>query len=511
MKTFQCKCHNCSQILSVQKSAMSILRHVNGLRLVLVTAALLAVNAVAQQAGVTNIMDTAAGSTFGLWQTPMKIKGTPEELAKEKESYLRAKNGPAAPRKARTQPWDRRPVFKDPDVREFVGKVVEAAASSSSPEAFAAAVAEILGDDKDVPAQYSLLRAASLGIFHSVLERPDEIWKVKVLDGMVAALKWPEERVEYRVEFDPKAPRTAEGALLSGFFERGVVDDRFGPYRTYSTLTAQGETKILKSNPEPDLHAATPGRELKFKCVYDATGVHFYFLCRDPEAWRTKIGFANGAHFELTVMPGEEGEWYQTFFSAAVPEDTVNVEWDQPAPGHKLTRDCVRNDSFVGDDAYAFHSFFPWTMFHTRMPADGSVWRGVIVGGWGDGSRAYGGGKTHELGRGPRYVFSMPPEAARAVREGLVREAVGEYLKVRKDWAEVGFWEDVHLGDPDFFREAVLPLIERLDPPADRVVKGVATPEELEAYGRDFVADWSDFRLALGRLRAAWLEEGLFR
>ena len=99
----------------------------------------------------------------------------------------------------------------------------------------------------------------------------------------------------------------------------------------------------------------------------------------------------------------------------------------------------------------------------------------------------------------------------RVVREGLVREAVGEYLKIRKDWAEVGFWEDVHLGDPDFFREAVLPLIERLDPPADRVVKGIATPEEIEAYQRDFVADWADFRLALGRLRAAWLEEGFFR
>lgn len=508
MKTFPL---NCSQILIVHKSAMSIPRHLKGLRLALAVAALLAANAVAQQAGVTNIMDTAAGSTFGLWQTPMKIKGTPEELAKEKEAYLRGKNGPAAPRKKSIPPWKRPVVFKDPAIRDFVGKVGEAAATATSPETFAAAVAEILGGDKDVPAQYSLLRSASLGVFHSVAERPDEIWKVKTLDRMVAELKWPEERVEYRVEFAPDAPRTAEGAVLSGFFKRGEVDDRFGPYRTFSTLTAQGESKVLKSNPKPDLHAATPGRELSFKCVYDVTGVHFYLLCRDPEAWRTKIGFANGAHFELSVMPGEEGEWYQTFFSATGPEDTVNVEWDQPAPGHKLTRDYVRNDAFVGDDAYAFHSFFPWTMFHTRMPHDGSVWRGVIVGSWGDGSRAYGGGKTHELGRGPRYVFSMPPEAARAVREGLVREAVGEYLKVRKDWAEAGFWEDVHLGDPDFFREAVVPLIERLDPPADRVLKSVATPEEIEAYCRDFVADWSDFRLALGRLRAAWLQEGLFR
>ena len=482
-------------------------------------AALLSASAlVAAESGETQKDDSSQGSAFGLWATPLKIKGTPEELAKQKAKYDKSHGAAAmsADQKARARrnnKWDLRPKYspkKDAELIAFAEKVVAAAKVSPDEAAFRKTV-EGLAAGKEGIELYNLLRGASHYLFYEVKEKPGEVWKVKALDRMVWDMKWPEERVSYTVKFDRNAPRTAEGALLAGYFKSGT-DDRFAPSRTYSTLNKKRELISLKANPQPSIHANEPGHELAFKAVYDMTGVHFYLKCNDPEAWRTKQGMADGAHFELTVLPGEgASEWYQTFMSAADPTDRVQIEWGQPWVGRPLSRDYMRNDSFVGEDCYVFHSFFPWILFTRQLPSDGTVWRGVISGSWGSAKGTFGGGKSHELGRGPRYVFEVTDEAAARMREGVVRQAVGAYRKVREDWAEVGFWEDVHLGDPAFYRDVVLPYIHELDIPASKVVRLTATPEDYAAFYEKYVDAWASFRMMLNRKRAEYLEAKMFK
>lgn len=459
------------------------------------------------------------GSTFGLGARALKIKGSPAELERAKKNYEAGHHGPqyaqevAAKRRAKTpvEMWDRRPSYdkkKDAALIAYAGKVVAFAKTQTDKDAFKKGVAAIEGAGEGV-ARYNSYRAASHYLYYEVKDDPAKIWQVKALDEMVGEMKWPEEKVFYTVKYDANAPRTAEGALLTNYFGTDT-DDRFGRKRTYSTLRKALEIPNLRSNPKPNIHADTPGREIAFRMVYDDVGLHLYLKCNDPEAWRTKLGMADGASFELTVMPGEETEWYQTFFSAADPIDHNLVEWGQPWLGRKLTRDYVKNDTCVRDDCYAFHTVYPWIMFVKELPSDGAIWRGVVDGSWGDGSRAFGGGKSHELGRGPRFVFRMDDAQAAKVREGLCRQAVGAYKKVREDWAETGFWDDPHLGDSAFYSEVVAPYLAMLDVPASKVARLEATAADYSEFAAKYALEWSDLRIMINRKRAAYLEKRFF-
>jgi len=459
------------------------------------------------------------GSTFGLGARPIKIKGSAEEFERAKKKYESGQHGPmfaqesAAKSRAkkRVEMWDRRPSYnpkKDAALIAFAEKVVALAKTATDKDTFKKGVAALEGAGEDVQ-RYNCYRAASHYLYYEVKDDPAKIWQVKALDELVAEMKWPEEQVFYTVKYDAAAPRTAEGALIMNYFAKDT-DDRFGRKRTYSTLWKKLEIPNLRCNPEPSLHANTPGREAAFRMVYDDVGLHIYIKCNDPEAWRTKLGMADGASFELTVMPGEEAEWYQTFCSAAEPADKNLIEWGQPWLGRKLTRDYVKNDTCVKDDCYVIHTVFPWIMFIKELPSDGTVWRGVIEGSWGDGSRALGGGKSHELGRGPRFVFQMDDAQTAKIREGVCRQAVGAYKKVREDWAETGFWDDPHLGDSAFYKDVVEPYLAELDIPASKVVRLEATSADYQEYAAKYALEWSDLRMMINRKRAAWLESRFF-
>lgn len=121
-----------------------------------------------------------------------------------------------------------------------------------------------------------------------------------------------------------------------------------------------------------------------------------------------------------------------------------------------------------------------------------------------------GGGKSHELGRGPKLLFEMNDAQAARIREGECRQAVGAYRKVRTDWAEAGFWNDPHLGDPAFYKEVVVPYLRKLDAPAERVVRLEATAEDYAAYFQKYALEWSDLRIMINRKRQEYLEKRFF-
>lgn len=495
----------------------------------LFTAAALSLNAAnaknpPKKAAVPAQVENAAvkgtdGSTFGLGARALKIKGSAKELEAAKKKYEAGMHGPeyaqesAKKRRGKksVQRWERRPSYdrkKDAKLIAFAQKVVSLAKNASDRRAFKNAVSaiEVKGDEV---LRYNCYRAASHYLFYEVKDYPEKIWQVKALDEMVDEMKWPEEKVFYTVKYDADAPRTAEGALLKNYFSKDV-DDRFGYRRTYSTLRKNLEIPNLKCNPKPSLHADTPGYEAAFKMVYDDVGVHMYIKCNNPEAWRTKLGMADGASFELTIMPGEETEWYQTFCSAAHPEDKNLIEWGQPWLGRKLSRDHVKNDSCVTDNCFVFHTVFPWIMFIKELPSDGTVWVAVVAGNWGDKSRSLGGGKSHELGRGARLVFKIDAAEAAKIREGVCRQAVGAYKKVRTDWAETGFWDDPHIGDSGFYKSVVVPYLDSLDAPAEKVLRLQASAADYAEYFEKYALEWSDIRIMINRKRAEYLEKRYF-
>ena len=333
------------------------------------------------------------------------------------------------------------------------------------------------------------------------------------------SMEYPEEKVEYTAKFFESPPLTAEAAVEGGLFDRLPVENRMGRYALYSDIEAswaspqfkKGEHALLKSAPKaPHLAADVPGKEAGVIALYDQTGVHFYVRLNDPEAYKSRGGYADGVGVEFSVLTGENGNWLWDWVSSLRPHKSYNVEWVSPAFGQKLRADTLRVDAVSSDKYHAFHIFVPWLAAYDRIPGKGDEWRFVLYAKWAGVSGMLGGGRVHELGRGMRLRFDMSGAALDKVRAGLLRQAAGNYRSIRSEWENAEFWSDQHVGDTEFWEEVVKPYLAELDAAAKEVVGGNLDRAAVDRLSREHLADFADFRLCLDAKRAAWIRARLF-
>ncbi len=329
-------------------------------------------------------------------------------------------------------------------------------------------------------------------------------------------MKWPEERVWYVVHYVADAPDTAEAALKLDVFKKLNVENRMAKYNVWTwygcgneSATRASEYPLLKSNPKPHLEADVPGKEGLFAACYDTKGVHFYAKLNSPDAWKTAAGLEDGLYAECSVQTGDEASWNWELFSALKPSNQVDVEWDSPQFGRKMTRDYLRSDVYTSKDCFVVHVFAPWMLAYDRIPSGyGDLWRFVGVFGWAGQFGALGGGAVHELGRGVHLRFVMPEVAEAAVRLGVLRAAAGEYRRFRGLWESADFWDDPILGDVPYYAEVVKPYLQELDGVAKEIASLADGAEGLDAAVArlsKYLPDLSDTRLSLDAKRSAYL------
>lgn len=390
----------------------------------------------------------------------------------------------------------------------FSALVIQAAAQARDAKDFTKRVKKAFFG-KDDTENFNLLRAASARLFEAGANQR-QIDYLLALQEIGEEMKHPEVRATYSIGYLADAPRTAEGALRSGLFEKLPKGDVFFPYATYTSINKQKEIALLKSKPEPELTKYEQGKEGFLVMAYDTTGVHLYIRLNDPDACKTLAGLNNGAGFEISIMPGDMTEYHQVFGNARDPVDRNEIEWDSPQKGRKLSRDYVRTDSAVAKDGYVFHTFIPWLACYTRMPAKDDIWRYVIGCSWAGQFRMAGGGSVHEFGRGLQVRFKDAPAERADVRRGMVEQAVGEYQRIRGEWSTASFWADPHMGDPAFHEKVVKPFLADLDAQAKIVTGGKADEKEIGRLYKDYLGKWIDFRLHVDDLRVKTLRERFF-
>ena len=390
----------------------------------------------------------------------------------------------------------------------FSAMVLQAAAQARDEKDFTARVKKAFFGKDDVE-NFNLLRAASATLFDAGVT-PEKIGYILALQKIGEEMKRPEVFATYEIGYLPRAPHTAGGALRSGLFEKLPKGDFFFPYATYSNIDKNKELALLKSKPAPELTKYEKGKEGFLVMAYDEVGVHLYIKLNDPNAGTTSVGLNNGASFEISIMPGDMTEYYQVFGNARDTVDRVEIEWDSPQKGRKLTRDYIATDSAVADDCYVFHTVIPWVACYTRMPEAGGIWRYVIACSWAGQFRTVGGGSVHEFGRGLRVRFPKAPADNPEIRRGIVEEAVGEYQRARGEWSTASFWSDPHMGDQPFYEEVVKPLLKELDEQAKIVKDGKADQKEIDRLYKDYLSRWIDFRLHIDELRVRYLKKRFF-
>ena len=356
---------------------------------------------------------------------------------------------------------------------------------------------------------FNFLRAGAK-LLYTLHADPAHVAYIKAMVDLTREMQWPEERLLYTATFVDAAPQSAEGALATGLFDKYPVETRMAKYAVYDYMGKDKELALLKAGAQPRLQADVPGKEGGVVVLCDTLGVHFYVRLNDPDAARSREGYADGANLEFSIMPGETTSWNWNLVTVRNPRNQYDVEWDSPMPGRKLTCDYLAVDSVSTDKSHVFHIFAPWVMYYDRLPRNGDTWRFVCCAGWAGQFGALGGGSVHELGRGMQVKFDISPRAAEKIRGGVVKQAVGEYHKVRDPWENAEFWGDPHMGDEAFHAAVVRPFLAGLDANAKIVTGGQLTQAETDRLYTDCIRDFADFRLMLDARREAYLKAELF-
>ena len=323
---------------------------------------------------------------------------------------------------------------------------------------------------------------------------------------------WPEEKVAYKVRYTEQAPTSAEAALRAGVFDSLPRESRMAGDYVYNIFSKADELKRVKGAPEPHLAADVPGREACVVAAYDRAGLHVYMKFNDPDAWKTRDGLARGADVEYSVMPGEGRPWHWNSLNTAERPSDYGVFCDSPRKGYRHAMEYATEDFYVGERCHVIHLHFPWLVFAYDLPANGDEWFFSLTAGWAGQFGALGGGGVHEFGRAMRLDFEVAPWQREILRLGLLRQAVGEYGKVRGKFENAEFWLDPHLGDPAFYEQVVAPWLAELDGVAAQVKSG----ENLDAATVNrlldkYLFDLADFRLAIDAKRAAYIRDAFLK
>ena len=335
---------------------------------------------------------------------------------------------------------------------------------------------------------------------------------LKAVVDLSYGMLWPEEKIVYKVRYQEQAPTSAEAALRAGIFDTLPRENRFARYNPYSIFSKNAEMKRLKGEPEPHLAADVPGREAAIVVAFDHAGLHFYAKFNDPDAWKARDGLARGAGVEYSIMPGEGKPWHWNMLNTADRPTDAGVMWDSPRKGYRHAMEYAAEDCYIGERFHVAHIFFPWIVFAYDLPSNGDEWLFSFIAGWAGQFGALGGGGVHEFGRAMRLNFEIAPWQREVLRLGLLRQAVGEYGKVRGQFENAEFWVDPHLGDPEFYAKIVEPWLAELDAVADKVKNGgdldAATVNGLLSK---YLFDLADFRLAIDAKRAAYIKDALLK
>ena len=392
----------------------------------------------------------------------------------------------------------------------FNARVMAARATAKDPEDFARAVKALKPMTDGDEAFFRAVRTVAKELFTIRADQPNYPY-LMALARLTGEMLHPEERLAYTCRFMKDAPRTADGALRSGLFDKLPLENRMAQYKVYSNIDRDKELKLLKSNEKPHLAADVPGKEGGVAVACDATGVHIYVRLNDPDAGKALAGCARGANAEYVIMTGTDAQWHWNSISIAEPQGLPIVpEWGSVWKGFKIGEEYIRSDAVATETCYAFHIFVPWVLAYTTLPPDGGDWSLVLCAGWAGQFGALGGGSVHEVGRGMRIAFDLSKDDLAAIRFGCLRQAAAEYKKVRDKWENTDFWSDPHLGDEKFYAEVVKPLVARLDEVVKPLMDGTLPSEEVDACFAAHAEELADFRLTLDALRAKWITKRLF-
>lgn len=245
---------------------------------------------------------------------------------------------------------------------------------------------------------------------------------------------------------------------------------------------------------------------LSFAAVADIHGLSLYAEMPEKRAEEVAAGLLSGGMLEMYLQPGE-GEFYYQWLWSFFPEKISFQDWISPHKHYRPLKNGFRKEVFAGDGKILLYQHIPWEVLYDRLPENGTLWTLGFIPWLRSGGFTWGsGGQVHELNKFGKLKFSEMDRILPEIRRRLLLAAWASYKKsvpVLKS-----FWSDEFHGDLLFYKQILVPFLERLDAYGKSVSPEMSGPE-VDRLFREAVPLWFETRYYADDLRRDYLRERL--
>lgn len=309
--------------------------------------------------------------------------------------------------------------------------------------------------------------------------------------------------------FMAQPPLGAAGWLTSDLLNH--PDYRVDNFREYSRKDA--EALVTDVNAERAVEAddekkAAYFEQTAFYMVYDTAGWHIFVLCGEPDLVGRMNRGENLGSLEMYFAPTPDHPYYQWIID--LKDGRVSTyDWSSPHRDFRPAGPYLRTDTRILGNQIGVHIFFPWEMLYTVLPFDtAGPWLFEVIRWSPAGGLSWSGGRVHGTGKWGEIDWQAPPPSQLAeMRLDLLRKGWRSYRQVRRQRV-ADYWASRDFGDPGFVRDALTPVVKRLDD-FGALLESADPPtgETVERLFREALGDWMAFDDTIAALRRRYLEQ----
>lgn len=308
---------------------------------------------------------------------------------------------------------------------------------------------------------------------------------------------------EHTATFVKDAPKTADGfARTKMYNEWDKMATQFRPYGDNPAISASTDAKrFLKDADHPK---CDPAWKTGIRVLYDVQGVHIFVRCNDPAIMEVVEGKRTGGSLECTFRPNPDAPYNMWFFSRLPSNyDGVDLDFASPSPRYKLTKDNFLTDAALTGEGIVAHTYIPWFAFYNDLPTGDKVWY-LGLQRYCKGGMQTISGQVHELARMLKISFNFTPELEKEIKLSLCRTAFNKF----KNNDTISTWaNDDVLGDPEFYKQELKPVIDELN----EAGKLLDDPKaDVDMLFREYAPRWAEFNYTIDAKRKDYLKRSFF-
>ncbi len=315
----------------------------------------------------------------------------------------------------------------------------------------------------------------------------------------------PVETKYYDVKYTDFAPATAGAWIASKYYNDWKnMETRFFRYSDQYMVSERNDLAHLKGIEQKPLDLAY---RTGIHFLADVFGLHIYVRCNDPKMEEVIEGKRDAGSLECYFKPAYNAA-YHMWFCNGLPDvkDPHQVDFNAPDSKYALTYDFLKKDAAAAKESAVAHFLIPWEYFISYLPFDGEYWYYGMQR-WGAEAVTIS-GHVHELERMVRLRFAFTPEQKDAVKRNICRKAFNQYSKLRNDQnGSIMAWRTALLGDPAFYENKLLPLLNDLDAAGKEIE--TADSAALDKLLKEKAPLWQNILYEVDSLRTKDLRESL--